>query len=137
MKKFYVASSFRNLESVSYITKLLKKEGYTLTYDWTQHAKKKELRSLSFDDLRDIGIREKNGILESDFIVVLLPGGKGTHTELGIALGQEKKVFLYSSNGEINNVETTSTFYHIPEVEKCFGTLDELLNKIISLTSEK
>ncbi|MBY7144842.1 hypothetical protein KFZ56_17625 [Virgibacillus sp. NKC19-3] len=68
--------------------------------------------------------------MEAAFIVVLLPGGKGTHIELGIALGRGKRVFLYSSNEEINNVETTSTFYHLEEVEKCFGTLDKFLKQV-------
>ncbi|MDY0394932.1 hypothetical protein RWE15_11425 [Virgibacillus halophilus] len=68
--------------------------------------------------------------MEADFIVVILPGGKGTHIELGIALGLEKRIFLYSPNEEVNNFETISTFYHLTEVEKCFGTLDELLEKV-------
>jgi predicted Rossmann-fold nucleotide-binding protein len=43
------------------------------------------------EDLKEIGQKEKNAVLESDFVVVILPGGKGTHIELGIALGQGKK----------------------------------------------
>jgi hypothetical protein len=35
----------------------------------------------------------------------------------------------------VNNFETTSTFYHLPEVEKCIGTLEELID-IVSMNSK-
>ncbi|MEH7387676.1 group-specific protein, partial [Bacillus sp. JJ1521] len=82
------------------------------------------------EDLKAFGIQEKNAILESDFLIVLLPAGKGSHIELGIALGQGKKIYLYSPNDEINNFETTSTFYHLLEVEKCIGTIEDLIEKL-------
>lgn len=130
MEKFYVASSFRNIEAVNYVTNQLIDKGYLHTYDWTRNEKAKEEQTTTLEDLIEIGQSEKEAVMESDFVVVLLPGGKGTHIELGIALGQKKKIFLYSQDGAINNVETTSTFYHLPEVEKCYGTLEELVNKI-------
>lgn len=130
--KFYVASSFRNIDTVNQIANLLKKRGHIQTYDWTKNAKAKEEQTFTFDDLKSIGEKEKDAVLDSDFVVVLLPGGKGTHIELGIALGQRKRIFIYSPNGEVNNFESTSTFYHLPEIEKCFGTIDELVNNIDS-----
>jgi nucleoside 2-deoxyribosyltransferase len=130
MEKFYVASSFKNIDAVRYVSKQLINKGYIHTYDWTKNEKARNERTSTFKDLKDIGQKEKNAVLEADFIIILLPGGKGTHIELGIALGQGKRIFLYSPNEEINKFETTSTFYHLPEVEKCFGTIDELLEKV-------
>lgn len=130
--KFYVASSFRNIDAVNQVANHLKNRGHIQTYDWTKNAKAKEEQNFTFDDLKDIGQNEKNAVIEADFVVVLLPGGKGTHIELGIALGQGKRIFIYSPNGEINNFDTTSTFYHLPEIEKCFGTINELVNNIDS-----
>lgn len=132
MEKFYVASSFRNIEAVNYVTNQLIDKGYLHTYNWTRNAKSKEEQTITLEDLIEIGQNEKKAVMESDFVVVILPGGKGTHIELGIALGQKKKIFLYSPDCAINNVDTTSTFYHLPEVEKCYGTLDELLDKIVA-----
>jgi nucleoside 2-deoxyribosyltransferase len=128
LEKFYVASSFRNIDAVRYVTGKLVERGYVHTYDWTTNEKAKG--SLTLEDLKTIGENEKKAVMESDFIVVLLPGGKGTHIELGIAIGQGKRIFLYSPDREIDNVETTSTFYQLPEVEKCYGTFDDLLKKI-------
>ncbi len=65
--------------------------------------------------------------MEADFIIVLLPAGKGSHVEFGIALGQGKRIYLYSQNDEVNKIETTSTFYHLDEVEKFIGTIDGLI----------
>ena len=122
MKKFYVASSFKNIEKVRYVSKSLINKGYTQTYDWTKNT-----RASTIADLKEIGRQERNAVLEADFIIVLLPAGKGSHIEWGIALGLGKRIYLYSQNDEVNSIETTSTFYHLSEVEICIGTIDELI----------
>lgn len=125
--KFYVASSFINKEQVRYVNQKLIDVGFIHTYDWTKNN-----RASSLSELENIGVKEKNAVKDSDFVVILLPGGKGSHIELGLALAGDKKVFLYSPNDEINNVSLTSTFYHLPEVEKVIGTLDDLIGLICS-----
>lgn len=123
--KFYLASSFKNKERVQVLRNKLKAKGYIHTYDWTINE-----NITTLEELREIGQKEKEGIFEADFVVVLLPVGKGSHIELGIALGMGKKIYLYSPDNEVDNVETTSTFYHLREIEKCYGTLDELFDRI-------
>ena len=130
MEKFYVASSLKNIDAVRYVTNQLIGRGYLHTYDWTKNTNAKKEQTSTLENLREIGEYEMKAVMESDLVIILLPGGKGTHIEMGIALGQRKRIFLYSEEGAINNVETTSTFYHLPEVEKCFGTLDSLVAKI-------
>lgn len=125
--KFYIASSFTNKDKVRYVSGKLKNNGYQHTYDWTINE-----RAASLTDLREIGQQEKAAIIDADFIVVILPVGKGSHIELGIALGHGKKIYLYSPNEEVNNFETTSTFYHLPEVEIVIGTIDDLINILIT-----
>ncbi|MCJ7841662.1 nucleoside 2-deoxyribosyltransferase [Lederbergia sp. NSJ-179] len=127
MRKFYVASSFKNKDTVRYVSQYLKDKGFIHTYDWTQNE-----RASTFEDLKKIGHQERDAILESNFIIVILPAGKGSHIELGIALGQGKKIYLYSPDGGVNNFDTTSTFYHLPEVDKCFGTIENLLENVIA-----
>ncbi|MCM3402832.1 nucleoside 2-deoxyribosyltransferase [Cytobacillus oceanisediminis] len=128
--KFYIASSFKNIDKVRYVSKKLKDKGFIHTYDWTINENVKALK-----DLKTIGQKEKNAVIEADFVIVLLPAGKGSHIELGIAIGHGKKIYLYSPNNEVDNLETTSTFYHLPNIEKCFGTIDELLD-IIDIKSK-
>lgn len=123
--KFYIASSFKNIGLVRYVSENLKNRGYIHTYDWTVNE-----NVTTLEELKMIGEKEKTAVIEADFVVVLLPAGKGSHIELGIAIGNGKNIYLYSPNKEIDNIETTSTFYHLPEIEKCFGTLDELVEII-------
>ncbi|HEU5139405.1 MAG TPA: nucleoside 2-deoxyribosyltransferase [Bacillales bacterium] len=123
--KFYIASSFKNIDSVMYVSERLKKEGFVHAYDWTQNNK-----ATSIEELKEIGQNEKRAVMEADFVIVLFPAGKSSHVELGIALGQGKNVFLYSPDEKINDLETTSTFYHLPGVNKCYGTIEEFIEKI-------
>lgn len=125
MRKFYVASSFKNKDTVRIVCQHLKNKGFIQTYDWTINE-----RASTIEKPENIGQEEREAVLESDFLIVILPAGKGSHIELGIALGQRKKIYLYSSGGEVNNIDTTSTFYHLPEVDKCFGTIENLLEKV-------
>lgn len=125
--KFYIASSFKNIDKVRYVSERLKDKGFVHTYDWTLNENISTL-----EEIKMIGQKEKNAVIEADFVVILLPAGKGSHIELGIAIGNGKKIYLYSPNQEADNLETTSTFYHLPEIEKCIGTIDELVNIIDS-----
>lgn len=59
MKKFYVASSFKNIDTVRYVCQQLKNMGYIHTYDWTVND-----RATTIYDLREIGAREKRAVLE-------------------------------------------------------------------------
>ncbi len=125
INKFYIASSFNNIEKVREVSIRLKDKGFIQTYDWTQNE-----RAATLEDLKEIGEKERNAVLEADFLIVLLPAGKGSHIEFGIAIGQGKKIYLFSENDDIDNFETTSTFYHLDNVEKIMGTVEELMEKI-------
>ncbi|PEL11970.1 nucleoside 2-deoxyribosyltransferase [Bacillus sp. AFS017336] len=125
--KFYLASSLKNIELVRYVSKILIEKGFINTYDWTTNE-----NVATLEELKVIGQEEKEAVMKADFVVVLFPAGKGSHIELGIALGSGKKVYLYSPNKEVDNFETTSTFYHLPEIEKCFGTIEDLVASIES-----
>lgn len=128
-RTFYIASSFKNKNEVRNISKLLIDKGYIHTYDWTLNN-----RATSLQALEKIGKEELAAVKNSDFIIVILPAGKGSHIELGIAIGLGKKIFLYSPNKEVNNLEATSTFYHLPEVNKCYGEVEDLIETVIALT---
>ena len=131
MKRFYVASSFKNIVNVRYVAQTLESKGYVNTYDWTQNASERDAGTVTVGDLRSIGQHERDAVMGADVVVILLPGGKSTHVELGIAIAQGRRTILHSPDEVINNLETSSTFYHLPELEKCHGTLDDLLAMIV------
>jgi hypothetical protein len=126
--KFYIASSFRNIHNVRYISGQLKSKGYSHTYDWTNHDRS---FSLSIEELKQIGQQEKEAVMQSDIVIVLLPAGKGSHIELGIALALNKRIILHSPQGEVNDLSETSTFYHLEGVEKFLGRTDKLVEFIL------
>jgi nucleoside 2-deoxyribosyltransferase len=130
--KFYLASGLLNKQAVNYVSEKLVEVGFIHTYDWTKNEK-----ASTFVELRAIGEAEKNAILASDVVIVLLPAGKGSHIELGIALGRGKKIFLYSADETVNDYDTTTTFYHLPEVEQVIGTLDELVERVYRFRNGK
>ncbi len=130
VKRFYVASRFSNIESVRYVGQTLESRGYTNTYDWTQDASRLETSPPTVAEMRSIAKREKDAVLSADVVVILLPGGKSTHVELGMAIAQGKKTILHSQDG-FDNLDATSTFYHLPELEKCSGPLDDVVDMIV------
>ena len=123
--RFYVGSSFSNIEEVRFMRNELIALGHTHTYDWTQNE-----RATSIDALRSIGEEEVSGIQSADFVVILLPGGKGAHVELGIAIGTNKHVFLYDLGDQMMNMEETSTFYHVDAVQRLEGPFYDLPHRI-------
>jgi len=110
---------------VRYVSKLLIEKGYIQTYDWTVNA-----RVASFEALEKMGQEELAAVIDCDFIIVLLPASKGSHIELGIALGKGKTIFLYSPSNEVTNLDGTSTFYHLPQVKKCYGDFEDLMDAV-------
>ncbi|CAG9607334.1 nucleoside 2-deoxyribosyltransferase [Pseudoneobacillus rhizosphaerae] len=134
--KFYIASGLLNKKIVQIVAAHLKSYGFTHTYDWTQNE-----RADSVEKLQAIGEDERIGVLNADFLIVLLPGGKGTHVELGIALAQHKRVYLYSPTEDINDFSKTSTFYFLEEIIPYIGPLDNFIEMVleneISLKKDK
>lgn len=126
--KFYVASSLANREDVRSVSSELMNRGFTHTYDWTVNG-----RADTYQALETIGIKEKEAIMASDMVIILLPGGKGSHIEMGIAMGAGKKVYLHSFDEAVFNIEQASTFYLLPEIERIIGTLDKLVEAVCSV----
>lgn len=123
--KFYIASSFKNIDNVRNVAQQLRSRGYTQTYDWTTHTGIDSLQELAA-----IGAKEKEAVLSAEIFIMMLPSGKGSHVELGLALGAGKTIFMYSAIDEINDMEKTTTFYQLPEVHKIIGTIDDLVATI-------
>ncbi|WP_282941067.1 group-specific protein [Paenibacillus sp. RC67] len=124
--KFYVASSFRNVDIVRYVANQLINKGFIQTLDWTRY----EAEISTIEQLKEIAQCEKNAVYEADFIIVILPAGKGSHIELGMAIGQAKKIYLYSPKDEVHDLATTSSFYHLDEVDTFTGTVEELIEYV-------
>ncbi|OSY00422.1 hypothetical protein BTJ45_03028 [Bacillus mycoides] len=120
--KFYIASGFQNKHIVRFVSSQLKEAGWYHTYDWTKNE-----RVVNQEQLREIGQAEKNAIKEADVFLLILDGGNGSHTELGMAIALEKKVYMYH---EGNKLQTT--FYHLPEINIFEGDAAEFASYVIN-----
>lgn len=126
--KFYIGSGFKNCELVNYYSKILVENGWQHTYNWTKNINSYE----TIEDLIEYSKLEQRGIADADIVIILLPAGRGTHIELGMALALNKKIVLCSSNKEEFSIENTVNFYQLPSIIKLVGTEDENLNEIIN-----
>ncbi|MHB1681500.1 MAG: group-specific protein [Bacilli bacterium] len=87
--KLYLASGLENRSHVQEWRDALTAVGHVITYDWTAHGR------VQGPALTDIAWKEIHvGVQEADAVIVLLPGGMGTHTELGAALAWGKVVIV-------------------------------------------
>ena len=112
--KFYIATSLSRVMAHHTVRDSLKQRGHEISYDWTLHG---SVKSVSKERLKEVALLELEGVSEADFIVVLLPGGHGTHLELGFALAKEKRVFLHSEDPLFFELGAqTNAFYHHPDI---------------------
>lgn len=125
--KFYIGSGMKNCELVNQYAKLLKESGFEQTYDWVKNISD----DISIEDMIEYAKLEKQGIDDSDIVVIILPAGRGAHIELGMSLALNKKIFLCSDTKEEFNIENTVAFYELPSIIKLVGSVDENIKEIL------
>lgn len=116
--RFYVASGLQNREAARSLIRHLSDRGHLPTYDWTEHG---DVRDQGEAFLSSVALNEARAVCDAEFVVVLLPGGCGTHTELGLAIASRanKRILLWSETGdEFLTGKNTCAFYHHPVVER-------------------
>lgn len=121
--KFYIASSLQNKQLVKYVSIKLCSEGYSPTYDWTINQ-----RATTADQLKRIGTFEKHAVEACDIFILLLPAGKGSHVELGMAIALSKRIYIYTA--EEMDPATAATVYYVDRVECFHGTIDDFISRI-------
>ena len=125
--KFYIGSGFKNAKLVNELASQLLQSGWQHTYNWANSILEKETK----EDMIRFSQLEQQAILDSDVIIILLPAGRGTHIELGMALAFEKKIYLCSTQQEAFQIENTVNFYELPQIRKIVGNIEEISSKII------
>tara|TARA_R110000824_G_scaffold248207_1_gene437313 strand:- start:51 stop:476 length:426 start_codon:yes stop_codon:yes gene_type:complete len=113
---YYVSTRYSNRAGVERVIRLLKPLGCEITYDWTKTFG----APTTPDYLCSIAVKEIEGVREADFVIVLLRGGYGTHTELGAALALDRPVILVvpHDNLLLDTHKNIVPFYHHPLVHK-------------------
>lgn len=119
--RYYIATRLENHENHNALRDLLAAHGHEITYDWTAHG---PVWQEGTDRIREVAELEAKGVLEADLVIVLLPGGRGTHVELGMAIAAGRKVLLQSPHRQLlGATPETCAFYHHPLVMATSGSL--------------
>lgn len=121
--RFYVGGKFADMHRVNALVSQIEAMSPRLvcTHNWAKRAIEKvdrpRIRHLTdaVDALLDV-----DGVVNADVVVLLMDDAgdypyRGTHTELGCALGAKKPVILINPHGETSPV-TTNVFYWHPFV---------------------
>ena len=131
MPKFYAASRTENWYLTDTIADALTAKGWIHTYRWTRHG---SVGKEQHERKAEIALLETNGVKDADVLIVFGPGGRGTHCEIGIALGANKPIFLWAKNEKVlqNDDDMDTPFYHHPNVTRCFCHQDDIIKNIIA-----
>jgi len=137
MSKIYVATGLERAAEARSLMSKLGELGHTITYDWTAHG------SVQRDGpgrIAEVANAEAAGVVASNVFIALLPGGRGTHTELGIAIGSAaaeeiwprgvclRRIYLVGPLAGADGLECA--FYRHRLVSARFETADELLGHL-------
>lgn len=129
-KTCYIATGLANAAQHNRLRDVLAANGWTITYDWSTHG---AVAHLGQERWEEVAVNEATGATEADFVVVLLPGGRGTHVELGLALAAGKVVYLFAETEEqLLLEEKTCIFYYHPLVRRVCGDLLDLTREILA-----
>ncbi|MDB4278264.1 hypothetical protein N9917_01540 [Deltaproteobacteria bacterium] len=115
MARFYIATTVSNWKNHNTVRDFLISQGHTITYDWTVNTNAGDLRGRPVPFIQEVAEGEANGIRDADFVVALLPGGFGTHAEIGMAFITKTPTFIHAFDPRFfsNHAETgkTRNFY--------------------------
>lgn len=93
MARFYIATTLSRHAEHNVVRDLLQTAGHEITYDWTVHG---SVKTEGAERLGEVGELELQGVRDADFVVVLLPGGRGTHAEVGAATILGKPTYIHT-----------------------------------------
>jgi nucleoside 2-deoxyribosyltransferase len=104
-KRFYLATrKDRSTEAAPLLEALT--TGWERTYTWTDHD------LAGPDGYAKIAQAELAGVREADVLIVLMPGGFGTHVEIGAALALGKPVILHAPDRETLETPYACPFHY-------------------------
>ncbi len=111
-KRFYLATQKDRGEQAAPLVEALKAHGWERTFDWTNQD------GAGPKGHADIALAELAGVREADVLIVLLPGGFGTHVEIGAALALGKPVILYAPDNKTLETPYRCPFHYHPLVKR-------------------
>lgn len=142
MIKTYIATGLENHAAHNALRDALVATGkFELTYDWTEHG---SVQDQGIDRLQEVATSEIAGVMLAHLVIVLLPGGRGTHAELGIAIATAVPAIMLIAEtpAPFGSNDGTCVFYHAQGVghsvfHKDLDSMDALVDRIFKFCNLK
>jgi hypothetical protein len=140
MANYYIATTISNWRNHNVVRDLLDAHGHRCTYDWTVNLDHGDLRGKPVEQLQKVAQEEMQGIRDADLVIVLLPGGVGTHAEIGAAYILGKPTIInaapkYFSADPVTGM--TRNFYWSPNTKhSTVGDLTEFAQEIVAWVAD-
>ena len=110
-KRFYLSTRKDRGTQATELLEALKGQGWQRTFDWANQ------NSLAADGYAEMALAEIEAVREADVLIVLLPGGYGTHVEIGAALALGKPVVLHAPDRKTLDTPYPCVFHYHPGVK--------------------
>jgi nucleoside 2-deoxyribosyltransferase len=127
LMKVYIATGLERIETQKQVAGWLREAGHEITYDWGTHG---PACGSGLERIVEVAHAELNGVMHADVVLALLPGGRGTHFEIGAAVGVGIPVVLWresSDDGLFEDDRRTCAFYHLGDVHQLTAPLSKKL----------
>lgn len=113
--RVYIATKLSNATEHGQLARALEANGVGVTYDWTVHGSVQASPSR----FAEVAGLELGGVRAADALVLILPGGSGSHVELGAAMAWNIPVIIVGSEEAKRwGADYPSVFWHHPQVHK-------------------
>jgi nucleoside 2-deoxyribosyltransferase len=121
--KVYIASTLANWERVRRIRDKLIEAGIEITYDWTLHGAAfysadgtlNTSTTKTEEELEQAAISESKGVIDAHAILAVMPGGRGTHFELGVAFILNTPAIILMDQ---ENADRPTSFHYLPSTTR-------------------
>src|ERR1035438_48618 len=110
-KRFYLSTRKDLSAEGAVLTEALKALGWECTFDWAA------LKDTGPSRYSEIAQAEIAGVREADVVLVLLPGGYGTHAEIGAALALGRPIIIHAPNQQVLDTPYPCVFHYHPGVK--------------------
>lgn len=125
--KYYIATKLENHAAHNKLRDELAALGHSCTYDWTHHG---PVYRSGLARIEEVAQLEFEGVAKADTVIMLWPGGRGTHVELGMAIALGKRCVIVSDVEDDHGATSeTCAFYHHPAVDM-FRSVGEFLDAL-------
>ena len=99
--------------------------GVQISYNWAKHG-----QLFDYDSLTVAALDEINGVRNAKCVLVVMPGGRGTHFEMGVAYALGIPIVLLIE--DLDNHVFTS-FHTLDVITRCY-TEDDAFDAVLQIT---